>query len=390
VACWLEAPTVAVITAEIGLLTTRVVTVKVAVVVPAATVTDAANCTEGSLLLSITAVPPEGAAAESVTVPSEEFPPATEVGLSTKLTTVGEGTTTSVAVCIMAFIVAVIVAVTCIATTDVMAVKVVLLVPAGTVTLAGTVTAGSLLASATVLPPGGAGPESVTVPMDGWPPSTGEALNTTLLTVNPLAGFTVSVAVCVPPSVAVMVAVWVEVTAKVVMLKIPRVEPEGTVTDAGTVTAPGLLLVSGTTVPPCGAKLFMLNCPVEVSPPVVAAGFNVSPLTVVGGVTPRRKVCTAPLSVALKSTPTLVPTAVVFTVKEPWVAPAGMVKSKVPLVALGGMVMLLPVGTGAIVMLPELRVTTVPPVGAGCESSTVPVVIVPPTRTLGEKIRLES
>jgi len=285
VACWLEAPTVAVMTAETGLVTTSVVTVNVAVVEPAATVTLAANCTAGSLLLSITAMPPEGAAAESVTVASEELPPGTEVGLSTRLATDGKGTTTSVAGCIMPFIVAVIVAVTCIATIDVVAVNVALLAPACTMTFVGTVTAGSLLESATVLPPGGAGPDSATVPVEDWPPSTGVALKTRLLTVNPLAGFTVSVAVCVPPSVAVMVAVCTEVTASVVSVKVPLVAPEGTVTDAGTVTAPVLLLVSGTVVPPGGARLLMVTCPVELSPPVVDVGVNVSALTLSGGVT---------------------------------------------------------------------------------------------------------
>ncbi len=96
------------------------------------------------------------------------------------------------------------------------------------------------------------------------------------------------------------------------------------------------------------------------------------------------------MSVAVNSTLTPELTAVVLMVKVPCVAPAGMVTSNVPFVALGGMVMLLPVGTGATVVLAVLTVTTAPPVGAGSESSSVPVVIIPPTRTLGEKMKLES
>ena len=63
-------------------LTAVVVTVKVAVVLPAATVTLAGTVAEVLLLDKETEMPPVGAAAFRVTVPVEGLPPVTEVGLS--------------------------------------------------------------------------------------------------------------------------------------------------------------------------------------------------------------------------------------------------------------------------------------------------------------------
>jgi|SRR5882762_1228567 len=63
--------------------TALVLTVNVAVVAPAATVTlDGTWATVVLLLESATVAPPAGAAPLSVTVPVEEFPPVTVVGFS--------------------------------------------------------------------------------------------------------------------------------------------------------------------------------------------------------------------------------------------------------------------------------------------------------------------
>src|SRR5438445_8470833 len=57
-------------------------------------------------------------------------------------------------------------------TIDVFTVKVTLLLPAGTVTVEGTLAAALLLESVTCAPPAGAGPLSVTVPVDDCAPPT--------------------------------------------------------------------------------------------------------------------------------------------------------------------------------------------------------------------------
>ena len=68
-----------VVLVDVGL----VVTVKVAEVLPAGTVTDSGACaTDVLLLCKVTNAPPAGAATFNVTVPVELFPPTSEVGLN--------------------------------------------------------------------------------------------------------------------------------------------------------------------------------------------------------------------------------------------------------------------------------------------------------------------
>jgi len=79
-------------------------------------------------------------------------------------------------------------------------VKVALVAPAGTVTVEGTLAAPLSLARATCAPPAGAGPLSVTVPIeDCTPPITLDGFRVSEDTVGRGAGVTVSVADLLTP-----------------------------------------------------------------------------------------------------------------------------------------------------------------------------------------------
>src|SRR5207302_1942414 len=134
------------------------------------------------------------------------------------------------------------------ATALVLIVKVALLLPAGTITLEGTLAAPLLLESITCAPPAGAGPLSVTVPMDDCaPPITLVGFNVSEETAGGVIGVTGSTivwsldagmcAVCYPASVSalmpfrpviVLVALGTLAAAGTVML-IVRFDPEALV-----------------------------------------------------------------------------------------------------------------------------------------------------------------
>src|SRR5258707_3190328 len=87
-----------------------------------------------------------------------------------------------------------------VATGLVVTVKVALVAPAGTVTpLAGTLADGSLLERETTPPPLGAGPLSVTVPVEGFPPATFAGLKASEDRTGRGCRVPVSLAVYVPP-----------------------------------------------------------------------------------------------------------------------------------------------------------------------------------------------
>jgi hypothetical protein len=87
-------------------------------------------------------------------------------------------------------------------TADVLTLKLVLLAPAGTITLEGTLAAPLLLESMTCAPPAGAGPLKVTVPVENCrPPITleGFSVNEERVSGGGGVGITVSEAVLVAP-----------------------------------------------------------------------------------------------------------------------------------------------------------------------------------------------
>ena len=260
-----------------------VFTVKLALVCPADTVTlDGTVATDVLLLESVTVAPPDGAAAVRVTVPVELFPPLTLVGLrvNEERVTVPAGVMVNVACCELLPNVAVITAVVVVVTEVVVTVNEAPVLPAATVTLLGTLADELLLESETTDPPEGAPLESVTVPVELFPPLTLVGLRVNEERVTVPAGVMVNVACCeLLPSVAVITAVVVELTDVVVTVKLALVDPEGTVTLLGTL-AEELLPLKLTTVPPEGAAELRATVPVELVPPVTLVGFKVTEETV--------------------------------------------------------------------------------------------------------------
>jgi hypothetical protein len=152
--------------------------VKVALVLPAATVTEAGTVADALLLESDTLAPPEGAAPVKVTVPVAEVPPVTLAGLTEtdERAALPAGVRVSAAVLLTLLYVPVIVAETEDVTDLVVTIKVAVVAPAATDTEAGTVADALLLESETETPPEGAAALKVTVPVAEVPPVTLEGL----------------------------------------------------------------------------------------------------------------------------------------------------------------------------------------------------------------------
>jgi hypothetical protein len=177
----------------------------------------------------------------------EEF-----AGVTANAVKVAVGVTVTVSV-VETTRVAVKVTVCVVATVPAVVLKVVEFVVAGTVTDAGTGSAVALLEpSVTVLPPAGAGWFRVTVQIVDTPMVMLSGLQTSEPTLGPL-GVTVTVAVVLPPSVAVRVTVCEVATVPAVGVNVVEVAAAGTVTDAGTGNAAVLFEPSATVAPPAGA-----------------------------------------------------------------------------------------------------------------------------------------
>jgi hypothetical protein len=260
--------------ADVVLATPVVVTVKVALLRPLATVTLDGTVAPGEFELNVTTRPPLGAELLKVTVPCEAVPPVTLVGFSESVRMLpAGGLIVRVAVLVTPAYTAEIVDDVVLATAVVVTVKVALLLPPATVTLAGTVVDDEVSLNDTTRPPLGAGPLKVTVPCELLPPVTLVGFSEIVLNAG---GFTVRVAVMVTPALtAEMVADVVLATTVVVTVKVALLAPPATVTLAGTVT-PDELELSVTTRPPLGAGPLKVTVPWEVVPPATLVGFSES------------------------------------------------------------------------------------------------------------------
>ena len=169
-------------TAEIvdvaAVVTDVVVTVKVALVAPAGTVTLAGTLVAVEFSDSDTTAPPLGAAALRVTVPVEELPPTTLVGFSETAESVGPppppgGLIVSVPLLVTLSKVAEICTVVVVVTCDTFTGNVALVWPCGTITLKGTVANTVLLLTRSTFEFPGDAEASVTRPGDRAGPNDG-------------------------------------------------------------------------------------------------------------------------------------------------------------------------------------------------------------------------
>jgi hypothetical protein len=188
----------------------------VAEVCPEGTVTELGTLASVLLELMAIVVPALGAALEIVTVPWEATPPLTVLGFTTSVSNLGAlGVIVSVAVLVTVAKADEIVAVTLALPSVVLIVKVAVDCPAGTVTLAGTVACALLDESETIIPPEGALPERVTVPVALVPPST---LGGAIVRLVRDGGLIVSVAVLLLLLYEVVITAFVTVATGVVLI----------------------------------------------------------------------------------------------------------------------------------------------------------------------------
>ena len=174
------APRVAEIVAVLVLCTAIVFTVNVAVEEPPAIVTVAGTVAFELLDERFTIMPPAGAGKDKATVPVVEDPPVTEAGESDTLETVPGAEIVNVPDAVLVSRVAEIDADMVVVTEVVETVNVAEVAPEGTKTVSGTIAFVELDDRVTRRPVAGAAAAKVTVPVEGFPPSTVPGLSDTL------------------------------------------------------------------------------------------------------------------------------------------------------------------------------------------------------------------
>src|SRR5208282_3797845 len=186
-----------------------------------------------------------------------------------------------------------------------------------------------------------------------------------------VAGFTVKVPmVLLSPTVPVTVTVVAVATPVVVAMKVCDVLPAGMVMLAGTVTTDAGLPNRETLIPPAGAGCVIVAVPMELVPPVTAAGLKVTIRGTGAGITVRFCVTMVVPVVAVTVTAVEVPTDCATALKV-WV----LVFAGMSTVA----------GMERAVGLLLIRSTVSPPAGALAFRLTVPVATCPVARFVGLK-----
>jgi len=213
-------------------------------------------------------------------------------------------------------------------------------------------------------PAAGAGPVSVTVPVEDAPPPKLEGLR---LTPESAAASIVSVALTdEPPAFAVTTAFCVAVTGDVLHVKDAELEPPGIRTDAGPPHAfePELNV---TLIPPAGAADPSFTVPVEAAPPGTSVGLKERDVNF-GAVMVSVALAVLRPSVAKIEAVFMEETGVVVMTKVADLAPLGIV-----------------IEAGVVAAaLEELRETVAPAPPALADKETVPFEIVPPATLTGE------
>jgi hypothetical protein len=165
------------------------------------------------------------------------------------------------------------------------------------------------------------------------------------------------------------------VTGLVDTVRSALVAPAATVTPAGTVATVGLLLESATTAPPAGAAVFRVTVPIRATPPATVVGLRLNEERVAGvGVT---------VSTAELESPAVAPET--STLREASMGPVDTTKSAL----VAPPAILTRAGTATTLAGQVPSSTSVPSVGAGAFSVTVPVDGLPPTTVGGFRVTEE-
>jgi hypothetical protein len=210
----------------------------------------------------------------SVTVQALVDPETTEAGEQLRVEGTIGATRLRVALVVLLFKLAVIIAALSTDTADTVAAKTALVAPAATLTEAGIVTNALLSESATTAPPVGARLLKVTVQEAVVPEPRVAGVHANEVSVT--GGVRLIVAVLeLPFKDAVTVTVCAAAIAPAVALNVPVVEPATTVSDDGTVTI-ALSSVTEIRLPPTGAALFNVTVQVLTPPDTKLAGAQTS------------------------------------------------------------------------------------------------------------------